>query len=347
MLLMLISCNSEGIGIFYKISVEPPLSTSALSEKRIYKIVDLAGVTYVLAGGVIYKENGSEWDRVTTPSVEIQAVSLESFGGDLYCVYAGNDNSTLYMGDGSSWSTFNASTTDIPGGLTLVKSSQNLFIVERISTTQYRINNLALNTSIDVTNFVRGAAYDGTTFDYLMASPEINGFATPEIVSYDSTGPTFATVTVTGGDLFKALTAQTALGSIFGDGTNIYITTKTGFLMSGLNTAVDTGIDNVNATALANTYGDTAEFGSMEIITIGIDYLLMGSDTGYFEMDLSGGTPTPPTAVTVRGDTVYEAIDLYQDMVFSILEDPSTPGNFYIGTENGLWYSNSAGFDLK
>ncbi|MCK5196802.1 MAG: hypothetical protein KAR21_00540, partial [Spirochaetales bacterium] len=156
-LLMLISCNSEGIGIFYKISIEQPLSNSPLEEKSIYKAADLAGVTYVIAGGKLYR--GPNWDPVSVPSGELNAVSLEAFSGTLYCVYADDNNSTLYSGNGSSWSQFNGATTDAAGGLSLVRSSQNLFIVERISSTQYVINNFALTQSISVSNFVRGAAY--------------------------------------------------------------------------------------------------------------------------------------------------------------------------------------------
>ena len=338
-LLLLISCNPDGPGIFYKISVEPPLSNSSLSEKSVYKVVSDVTDIYVLAGGVVYKENGSDWDSVSTPSGEIQAVSLEELSGTLYCVYADDSNSTLYSGDGTSWSEFDASTstTDVPGGLTLVASSQNLFIVERISSTQYIIHNEGLSDSITVSNVVRGAAYNGTD-DYILASPEINNFSAPEIVKYDGTN--FSIFTVTGGDLKTALDEKTALGSIYDDGTIIYISTKTGYVMAGLDTAVATGIVNINAAALENS-----KLGPLEIVDIwGANYLLIGSNGGFYEMDLSTKLIVTPTSATI-GDTEYISVDLYTEVVHSILAD-GTDG-FYIGTSNGLWYSDLNKLNLK
>ena len=347
-LLLLISCNPDGPGIFYKISVEPPLSSSSLNEKSVYKVVSDGTDTYVLAGGVVYKKNGSDWDNVSTPSGELQAVSLEELSGTLYCVYADSSNSTLYSGDVSSWTEFNTSTTDVAGGLTLVASSQSLFIVERILSTQYRIHNLALSQYIDVSNFVRGAASDeeGSPTDYILASSEINGYSPPnfdihpEIVKYDGTN--FSIFPVTGGDLKTAIDEKTALGGIYADGTNIYITTKTGYVMSGLDTTVATGINNVNTTALENS-----KLGPLGIVDIsGTDYLLIGSDGGFFEMDLSSETPAPatPTEATI-GVTEYFSVDLYTEVVHSILADGSD--GFYIGTSNGLWYSDLDKLNLK
>ena len=335
--LLIISCNPDGPGIFYKISVEPPLSNSSLSEKSIYKVVNDGTKTYVLAGGAVYKESGSDWDKISAPSGENQAVSLEELSGTLYCVYADDNNSTLYSGDGTSW-TIEALFTNISGSLTLVASSNTVFVIERISSTQYKIHNLAKTAQIDVTNFVRGAAYDGATFDYLLASPEINKFSAPQIVSYDSTGPTFAAISVTGGDLTTAITDQTALGDIYATGATIYITTKNGFVMKG--TAVADGIDNVNSTAL-----DNLKLGAMDIVDVsGTDYLLIGSNGGFYEMELPGGTPVTPTSATI-GSTEYLSVDLNTELVFSIMEDG--PNGFYIGTNNGLWYSDTNKLDLK
>ena len=84
----------------------------------------------------------------------------------------------------------------------------------------------------------------------------------------------------------------------------------------------------------------------VDIDGLGDDYLIIGSDTGFFEMNLPAGVPVSPTVATVRGDTVYESVELYVEMVFTVLAD-GVSDNFYIGTENGLWYSDLNGLDLK
>jgi len=334
--LLLMSCNPDGIGIFYKISVEPHLSNSALSEKSVYKVVELAGTKYVLASGTVYKKNGSDWDAIKTPSGEIQAVSLEQLGAALYCVYADNNNSSLYSGDGSSW-TIDSNFTNVSGGLSLVSSGINIFVTEHISDTLYKIHNLAHSANIDVSNFVRGAANDGAGVDYIIASAEINGYSAPEIVSFNGA---FSTVAVTTGDLATAITDKTALGGILGDGTDIYITTKSGYLLSGLDTSVTTAINTVNTSALSNK-----KLGDMEIVTIGASlYLLIASNGGFYEMALPGGTPVSPTSATI-GSTVYESVDLYTELVHSIFSDAAN--EFYIGSSNGLWYSDTTELTIK
>ncbi len=339
--ILFMSCNPDGPGIFYKISIEQQLSDSDLAGRSVYKVVELNAVTYVLSGGVVFKESGSDWNEISSPENMSQAVSLEVSGSVLYCVYnhKDTDNSTLYSATGSSW-TANGSFTNVAGGLTLVASNSTLFVVERNSSTSYTINNLAKSAQINVTNFVRGAANNGT-LDYILASPEINNYLSPEIVSYDGSGPTFAAITVTGGDLLDAFTedSEIALGGIYTVGTDIYITTRDGFVMKG--TDILSGMFNINTEAL-----DNEKLGAMDKATIsGSDYLLIGSNGGYYEMLLSGTTIVTPTAATT-GNTDYVSVDLYREIVYSIKDDSA--GGFFIGTNNGLWHSSDTyNLDLK
>lgn len=339
--LLFISCNPDGPGIFYKISIEQKLSDSDLAERSVYKVVELGDDFYVLSGGVVFKKSGSDWKSLSTPEDMLQAVSLEVINSNLYCVYAhkDNDNSTLYSGTGSSW-TKSTSFENSENSLTVVASSENLFIVERIEDHKYRIHNLAQSEYIDVKNFVIGAAYDGSSYDYILSSPVINEYSTPEIVRYD--GSSFSTLSVTAGDLATAINDQTALGGIYADGATIYISTKTGFVMKG--TVMSTGISNINGDAL-----DNKKLGPMDIVSInGSNYLLIGSNGGYYEMLMPSGTITTPTSSTTGG-TDYISVDLYKEIVFSIREDESVGSDgFFIGTSNGLWNSSTkSDLDLK
>ena len=110
--------------------------------------------------------------------------------------------------------------------------------------------------------------------------------------------------------------------------------------MAGLDTAVATGIVNINAAALENS-----KLGPLEIVDIwGANYLLIGSNGGFYEMELSTKLIVTPTSATI-GDTEYISVDLYTEVVHSILADGSA--GFYIGTSNGLWYSDLNKLNLK
>ena len=336
--LLFMSCNPDGIGIFYKISVEPALSTSALSEKSVYKIVELSGTKYVLAGGTVYKENGSDWAALATPSGETQAVSLLSDGTTIFTVYADNSNSSLYELSGSTWITAtNTASLNNSNDLILIEgNSSYFFICEETTPGHYNIssyttatNTLTDVTSSDITLPVIDGAYDGTNY-YLISS---NYTGSSEIYTTNGTSNINAiSGTTTGFDYTKAL------GGIIANGSDLYISNRSGIL----NKSVDgTTWTAVNTTALANT-----KLGDMAIVDIGgTNYLLIASNGGFYEMNLSGGTPVSPTAATI-GSTVYESVNLYTELVYSIFSS-SAANTFYIGSSNGLWYSDTNELTIK
>jgi hypothetical protein len=149
------------------------------------------------------------------------------------------------------------------------------------------------------------------------------------------TVPPISVVTLTG------LTA--GIGSIVYDSVNLdfYASGKDGILYASDLTGAPTAL----TWTAVNTPLDNLKLGPMNIVDIGgTDYLLIGSDGGFYEMELPLGTPVSPTSTTI-GVTEYLSIDLYMNTIFTILGDGSDA--FYIGSSNGLWYSDTISIDLK
>ncbi len=341
--LFFMSCNPDGIGIFYKISVEPHLSSSALSEKSVYKIVELSGTKYVLAGGTVYKENGSDWDALKAPSGEIQAVSLASTSTTIYSVYADNSNSTMYQLSGTSWAQA-AGTSGIADSndLTLITIdglNTALFVnIETSTVGVYNISSYDGGTLTDITGGnsismpVVSAAYDGTTDYYIVSSNTTN--ATSAVIYTTNALSTNITVTTPTNGIDEGI------GAIIYYSSNLYTSAKDGKLYKSIENPSSLNWGAVNASALSNK-----RLGNMEIIDIGgTNYLLIASNGGFYEMNLSGGTPVSPTIATI-GSTVYKSVDLYTEIVFSIFS--SAANKFYIGSSNGLWYSDTNELTIK
>lgn len=346
-LLMLISCNSEGIGIFYKISIEQPLSESALNEKCVYKIVSDVTDTYVLAGGAIYKENGTEWDKIPAPTGEIQAVSLGQLGTKIYSVYADDSNSSMYemIFGATSWISATGSTIQDSNDLIIsdsVNTSSYLFVCREIVVGNYEIyayNGTTVQNitgTANITMPIISATYDGSDDHYLVSSNTTNLIGDAVIYTTDD-NPALTDI-----DLVSVPGIASAIGSILYENTTLYAAGKDGTIYSS-DESVGAGSlvwTSVNSTAL-----DQLKLGPMEIVDIGgTDYLLIGSDGGFFEMELPSGTPVTPTSATI-GATEYLSVDIYKEVVHTILSANSN--TFFIGTSNGLWYSDTTELNLK
>ncbi len=334
--ILFISCNSEGIGIFYKISIEQPLSTSELSEKSVYKIVSDGTDTFVLAGAVVYKEIGSEWDPISAPSGKIQAVSLASDGTTIYSVYADDSISSPYKLSGSSWiSVPGAGALDVSNDLILIEGDNSyIFICQETKIDQYNIwaydiigsslNDISL---IDIDTPVIAASILGANY-YLISSNYSAGAGNSEIYTTDGIVNISAlSGATTGFDYTKAL------GDIISNVSDLYISTRDGNIYSsgdGTNwSQIDSGIGTV--------------FGPLEIVTFGTtDYLIIGTNNGYLEMDLSGTSIVTPTATS---NIDIQAVGLGTEMIHSIYS--SSNDSFFIGSQNGLWYNNAGDLDLK
>ena len=346
-LMLLISCNSEGIGIFYKISVEPPLSNSAISEKSVYKIVNDGTLTYVLAGGTIYQQSGTDWAPMSVPSGEIQAVSLATIGTDVYSVYADNANSTMYELNGTGW-------IQAPGTSSIVNSNDLMLVeidgdasfilvCEEVSQQVFNIFSYDNTTLIDITGIdtitmpIVSASFGAVDY-YFVSSNITNQTSAVIFTSSDITLSTAITKTV------PATGISAGIGSILYYATDfdLYASGKDGKLYisdeSGGSGAL--AWTAVNTTALGNT-----SLGPLAIVNIDTnDYMLIGSNGGFYEMDISTGLPVSPTAVTI-GSTIYESVNLYTEVVHSILSTSSD--TFFIGSSSGLWYSDTSSLTLK
>ena len=337
------SCNPDGIGIFYKISVEPHLSDSALSEKSVYKIVELGGIKYVLAGGTVYKQNGSDWDSLKAPSGEIQAVSLASTSTIIYSVYADNSNSTMYQLSGTEWvqatGTSGIADSNDMTLITIDGLNTALFVnIETSTVGVYNISSYDGGTLTDITGGnsismpIISAAYDGST-DYYLVSSNTTNSTSAVIYTTDALG-TNITVTT------PATGIVAGIGAIVYYSPNLYASAKDGKLYKSIEIPGSLDWNAVNSTALSNT-----KLGDMDIVDIGgINYLLIASNGGFYEMNLPSGTPVSPTPATI-GSTVYESVNLYTELVFSIFS--SAANSFYIGSSNGLWYSDTSKLEIR
>ncbi len=339
--LFLVSCNPDGIGIFYQISVEPQLSKSTLSEKSVYKIVNDGTTNYVLAGGAIYK--GSSLDIIAAPpdKPDIQAFSIASISTDIYSVYVDNEIFTMYKLNDKVWEA-PAGTFPIENhsDLTLIQvdnNINNIFLSVEVTIGSYK---LYLYNGSDFTNLtgeaiitmpIVSATYDGSNY-YLVSSNKTNNFG--NAVLYSTNGiSTVDTTTVPG--------PSVAIGSIlYYSPTLLFITGKDGILYSS-NESV--GPASLAWTAVNDALPNT-NLGPMDIVTIAnTDYLLIGSDNGFYEMTLPSGSPAIPT-ITI-GETPLNTIPLGEEIVQCILSDSP---NYWIGSSNGLWYGgNTTKIDLK
>ncbi len=349
-LTFLVSCNPNGAGIFYSISTEVKIKESDLSDKAIYKIVYSGSNLYVLAGRAVYYGDGSIWTKIAAPSGKPYAVSLAVAGSKILAVYEDDSVSpladSLYFLDSTTWKE-DANASDFQGspGIELITVDHDpniVFISQMTDTGTYHIYSYdgstltsLTSTSTDISLPLVGAGILGSTY-YLAASEASESTGSSYLYSTDGTLSNWSDITSS--DNFPSSKTIGGISEDSGTAT-LYLSTKDGYLYS----RTDGTAWTQNTTHLTDTAGNDAQLGDMaEVNFNSVNYLIIAGNTGYYEWNLSSGTPGTPTVTAID----FSTYDLSNEMVFSVFtDDVNLTNKIYLGSAQGLWeslYSNGA-----
>ena len=319
-------CNKDGVGIFYQISQEKAQADSKIAGRRIYGIAEISNDLYVLAGRSVYRQTSDDWTRISGDNLvyDIVADSGILFGS------INNDDSNL--DDGTIYSGGSLATQEFTydGDIDLFQADdKDAFFIEL--STDDGVQDLQSTDDLGGTYTSQGG-YD------LFDAAELSGiyYLISADAIYSITNLGGASITELSTDFDESTDGR--FSAIAGDGSTLYLTTSGGQVYSSP--------DGENWTLITDSI-DTPEEGSLAVVTIGTtDYLIIGTDECYYELDLStpGAEAVRPTATADTSDPdEFDANypDLAAAMVLCVY--PSSGGKFYLGTSNGLWVRTSDG----
>jgi hypothetical protein len=341
-----VGCNADGVGIFYTLSKEEELSGSDLQGLYIRSFANIGSNVFCGAGPSVWKDNGSSWKNVSKSGYNSDP-AIASDGTTIYAALYEEDDTdqekTIWSYDGSSWTKvttpFESSTSmwllDTSGLDFIVRSPDGNDSYDIYSTDYSTITNLNLNTAYPITD----AAYDGSGTYVLVGGSYYND--NPLIYHGDGTSFTAATDTVS--DPIGGVIYYKDDDSIPPDRSTFYLTTKDGNLWS----STDGDTWDVVDEAPDNYSDDTPLLFDMGVVTFdSTAYLVIGSDEGYYEMDLSGTSISRPEG-TIDSDTDIEAsYSTFADgyvRCFYTVED----NHFLMGTATGVWENDNGDLDQK
>lgn len=319
MLLLLISCNSEGMGIFYQISEEVKQIDSNISELAVYQVVEVGTAVYARTGRSAWVQTASNWTNIGDGNYIYNIGEYDDAGTPTLYGVINNDDNNLSEGkvmsyDGSNWNLVYAYNTK----LSLFEADDNYILISGtdISTSISGVDSTDFIPSTIADEVIRDGAASGADH-FLISSDAIYG------------------------SLFGvALSAQTEPTGVDGDycglatdGADIYLTTSGGqvFKWDGA------------AWSLSGTISDDEPVrGSLEVVTLGgtTDYLIIGTDNGYYEMNITAsGSIVEPTATTSVENFSATYPDLTTELIFEVYQSAAgvTGEYFYLATSGGLW----------
>ena len=326
-IILFTSCNSEGEGIFFQISQEVKQITSEISELSVRQVVEVGSDVYALTGRKVWEKSGTgNWTDISKGNFIYYIVEYDGGTPTLYGVI-NNDDTDLNDGkimsfDGSTWNLEDNYNTD----LHLIEANDTYVLVKGISgvdsvATSSDPSNMPDNEAI-IDFLIDGASHTGGTVNIFISADDLYGTT---IGSLDSvTVPSPATKS---GD-FCAIAV---------DASNyFYLTTSSGQIFR----SIDNG---ANWTLSGTISSDTPVSGSLAVVDIGDEFLIIGTNIGYYEMNISTlGSVVSPTETTSE----TEFATAYPELSTSLINEvyPSvTPNVFYLATSNGLWLRNTDG----
>jgi hypothetical protein len=351
-MLFTVSCNQDGVGIFYNVATEVKLNSSKISELPVQQVTELGSKVYVRTGGTLWEGNrdGGSWNKIASGNAD----SIAQDGTDVYGLFYRDSlkGSSVKRYTGSGWTSpikeFGNDGTMI--GATDGSDYAAYFVYGKSST----------ENSIDVSNEVVGGAGDFSSFAdanisnellvdavklitatpvYYFAISDENLYRSGDGVRTIDTGASFSGLP-TSGD-YTAL----AVGAIESQGANyLFLGTSKGEVYYSSDGSGFTKLDDA---------GD--EITSMDVVDLSGtpgqgDYLIIGTDDGYEEADLSGSpsswTISGPSLNTSDADGSSEFAAAYPDLAYTYVFDvlaSSEQGHFYIATGLGLWKRKTDG----
>lgn len=328
-MLFFASCNKDGIGIYYQISQEEKQANSNISELEIQQVVEVGTDIYARSGLSVWKQSGNDWAKISGSNY---VYGIVPFGGTLYGSI-NNEVNSLSDGqirpfDGTSWGTEVFSYSGAINLFQIEHASAYLLVLGSggVDEVQYTGDFSTFSTQTGTVNFLDGADLGGTYYGIssdTIYSGVMSG--TPAAVT-----PTFDTDA--SGD-YRALVTDSEATE------NIYLTTSTGQLYSST--------DGTNWTLIVDDIEGDPVNGSMDIVDVGgTDYLIIGTDSCYYEMEIGGGGSVVGPTATADTAGPYEFAAKYPELSIALVYDVYTApsdGTLYLATQFGLYKRLSDG----
>ncbi|WP_319476892.1 hypothetical protein [Marispirochaeta aestuarii] len=338
-LMIFTSCTDGGAGIFYSIEIEEEIKNRSLPDylTAFSYATTSSDSMYYLAGGGLYR-----WDSLT-PSQEWSDLSLPS-GWKYTWQVASNGTDTLYVilensdGDRSALYTWNGSWSPsafpLPAGrpYRLWYADGRVYVAtqETANETDKIYNYRLYAAPPDLSSFtpiddggttyifenkpIRDLASNGTTVFFITSDNVYTG---------STVGSTFSVETSPSGRYLRKLHYSTTHAALF----------------------LSTGSQSINGSGYVYEWNGSNwdGFGSVgddpndfaDISFGGTDYLVIGSENGYYESATSTTSFTGESA-TIESASKYEITDLSSAVVQGLFDGP---GNIFFAmtSGNGLW----------
>ncbi len=310
-------CNQDGVGIYYAISQEEKQLTSKISELPVHQVVEANGTVYVLTGRTIWEQNGDSWDDIGGG----YAYEMVSYNTDVYAFFNYDDNDMdegeIKSWNGSSWASIY--TIDADADLFNIDGAYALEVGGGGTTDSVR-------TTVDFSTYTTESNFTDDVFDGTFNGTDYYLISKNSIYSGTPLG-TLDTHAGVSGKEYKAITAS---------GTDIY-------LISSDNTIY---LWNGSSWDSKGSVGDDVVDGSLAVVNIDtLDYLIIGTENGYYEMEVGSSTVVGPTQTAATSTPEAFAAnypDLAQALVYEVYPS-ATSGVFYLATQNGLWKRTTGG----
>ena len=301
-------CNQDGVGIFYSISQEEKQITSKISEVSVYQVVEANSNTmYALGGLTVWEQTGSNWNSLGGGF----AYNIVEDTDTLYA-YFNNDDENLAEGriesyNGTTWTLEDNFSDDGK----LMDIGNDTFALKLSGGTLHINSDLAVisGTSVGTVSIVGGTNLVNASITHYLISDST-------VYSWDGTaldGSTFIDPPEKTG-VFAAIT---------NDGENLYLVTTSGQVFSSPDGGAWNHIITVDGSV-------EAEYGAASVVDIsGTDRLMIGTDDGYYLMELDG------TLIASPDDYAASYPELAEALVHQVYQ--TTGGDIYLATQNGLW----------
>ncbi|MFO7731222.1 MAG: hypothetical protein R6V86_10710, partial [Spirochaetia bacterium] len=169
-------------------------------------------------------------------------------------------------------------------------------------------------TSVDTVSIVGGTDF-------------VNGSVTHYLIS-DSTVYSWDGTTLDGSSFSDPPERTGDFAAITDDGTDLYLVTTTGQVFSA-----ESPWNEEDWTYITTVDGSVdADYGAASVVDIsGTDHLMIGTDDGYYLMELDG--------TLIESPDDYEASypELGSALVYQVYQTTNADEDIYLATQNGLW----------
>ena len=319
--IILTACNSEGTGIFLQISQEVEQITSEISDIAVHQVVEVGTDIYARTGSKVWVKTGNgNWSDINKGNF---IYNIVEYSGVLYGVI-NNDDSDQNNGKIMSYNGTWTLEDEYNANITLFESNGTYILTKKIDDIFSNFYSSDLTSTITSDENINERIVDGASngsVDILISSGSIFGTSHGSLASYS-----FSADILKSGD-FQAITVDS--------GNNFYITTYSG--------QIYISTDNGSTWTRKDDIGTISGESSLEVVILGDEFLIIGTDDGYYEMNItSSGSVIKPTETTSISDFDTSYPELATELVFEVY--PSSTANvFYLATSKGLWKRNTNG----